>query len=74
MDIIELSLLHFTDFKKFEDLATELMKREGFSSIHQICGIGDDGIDAKKVQYYQDETTKCVLQYSLQKDVTPNIT
>lgn len=74
MDIIELSLLHFTDFKKFEDLATELMKREGFSSIRQIGGIGDDGVDAELVEHYQDETTKSVFQYSLQKDVTSKIT
>lgn len=74
MDIIELSLLNFTDFKKFEDLATELMKMEGFSSIHQIGGIGDDGIDAEQVNHYQDASTKCVFQYSLQKDVSSKVT
>ncbi|MBR1447866.1 MAG: hypothetical protein IJ588_03840 [Prevotella sp.] len=74
MDIIELSLLQFTDFKKFECLATELMRREGFSSIRPIGGIGDDGVDAEEVLHYQDETGKTVFQYSLQTNVSSKIT
>ncbi len=74
MDIIELALLRFTDFAKFEDLATELMVKEGFTSIHKIGGIGDDGIDAEQVQHYQDDVNNVVFQFSLQDNVSSKIT
>lgn len=73
MDIFELALLRYTDFAKFEDLATEFMKLEGFSNIHKIGGMGDGGVDAEIVQHYQDETTRTVFQYSLQDNVSSKI-
>ena len=73
MDIIELALLHYTDFTKFEDLANEMMALEGFTNIRKIGGIGDDGIDAEQISHYQSDTNTTVFQYSLQDNVTSKI-
>ena len=74
MDIIELALLHYTDFTKFEDLANEMMALEGFTNIRKIGGISDDGIDAEQACHYQTETKTTVFQYSLQENVASKVT
>lgn len=65
--IIELALNEYTDFCKLEELATRILNDEGYESIHAIGGIGDDGVDAEEVKYFQDSTERTVFQYSLDK-------
>lgn len=73
MDIIEIALEHYTDFSKFELLANEIMTFEGYPHIKIIGGIGDSGIDAEDVKYYQNKTKNTIFQYSLQKNVSSKI-
>lgn len=65
--LIEIALNRYTDFSKFEELATRILTDEGYDSIHAIGGIGDMGMDAEEVRHYTDETNRTVFQYSLDK-------
>lgn len=73
MDIIEYALDKFTNFKKFESLATEIMALEGFTNIRAVGGIDDEGIDAELVAYYEDDTLRTIFQYTIQENLSNKI-
>jgi predicted nucleic acid-binding protein len=65
--IINIALDYYTDFRKFEELATAILNDDGYSNIIAVGGIGDDGIDAKENKYFNDGTERTIFQYSLDK-------
>jgi hypothetical protein len=65
--IIEIALNKYTDFNKFEEIATRILNDEGYESIHAIGGIADKGVDGEEIRYYHDGTKRTVFQYSLDK-------
>ncbi|NOT76981.1 MAG: hypothetical protein HOP08_18815 [Cyclobacteriaceae bacterium] len=65
--IIEIALNKYTDFNKFEELATRILNDEGYDSIRAIGGVADKGIDGEETRYYHDGTKKTIFQYSLDK-------
>ena len=74
MDIVEIALDYYTDFKNFERLAIEIMTLEGFGTIRPIGGIDDEGVDAEVVKYYANETQRIIFQFTIQKNLTSKIT
>jgi hypothetical protein len=74
MDVLEIALDYFTDFKKFEILATEIMTLEGFGTIVPIGGVDDDGIDAEVVKYFGNKIEKLIFQFTIQETITSKIT
>lgn len=66
-NIINIALDHYTDFKKFEELATTILDDDGYSGIIAVGGIGDDGVDAEENKYFKDSSEKTIFQYSLDK-------
>lgn len=73
MDLLEYALDKYTDFKKFEQLSTEIMALEGYKTIRPVGGIDDEGIDAELVSYYEDDTFKTVFQYTIQENLPSKI-
>jgi len=67
MSYINIALDNYTDFRKFEELATTILNDDGYNAIVAIGGIGDDGIDAQETKYFNDGTEKTIFQYSLDK-------
>jgi hypothetical protein len=66
-NIINIALDYFTDFRKFEELATTILNDDGYNSIIAIGGMGDDGVDAQETKCFKDCTDKTIFQYSLDK-------
>lgn len=66
-NIISIALDSYTDFHKFEELATAILNDDGYCNIIAVGGIGDDGIDAEETKYFKDGTEKIIFQYSLDK-------
>jgi len=64
-NIINIALDTYTDFRKFEELATVILNDDGFNNIIAIGGIGDDGVDAYETKYFNDGREKTIFQYSL---------
>jgi hypothetical protein len=46
--LINIALDNYTDFRKFEELATTILNDDGYNNIIAVGGIGDDGIDAEE--------------------------
>lgn len=65
--ILEIALNKYTDFSKFEELATRILNDEGYQTIRAIGGIGDEGADAVQTKYFTDASERTVFQYSLDK-------
>lgn len=65
--IINIALDTYTDFRKFEELATAILDDDGYSGIIAVGGIGDDGVDAEVNKYFKDSSEKTIFQYSLDK-------
>lgn len=65
--IINIALDVYTDFRKFEELATTILNDDGYSTIIAVGGIGDDGVDAEENRFFNDGTEKTIFQYSLDK-------
>jgi hypothetical protein len=74
MDTIEILLDSYTDFVKFERLATEIMTLEGFGTITPIGGVDDEGVDAEIVKYFKDDTERVIFQFTIQENVGSKIT
>ncbi|MEI6753858.1 MAG: hypothetical protein WCK78_11930 [Paludibacter sp.] len=66
-NIVNIALDNYTDFRKFEELATTILNDDGYSTIIAVGGIGDDGVDAEETKYFNDGTEKTIFQYSLDK-------
>ncbi len=73
MDLIEYALDKYTDFKRFEQLSTEIMALEGYTTIRPVGGIDDEGIDAELVSYHKDDAFKTVFQYTIQENLSSKI-
>lgn len=52
--IINIALGVYTDFRKFEELATTILNDDGYSTITAVGDIGDDGIDAEENKFFND--------------------
>ena len=65
--LINIALDNYTDFRKFEELATTILNDDGYNNIIAVGGIGDDGIDAEENKYFNDGTERTIFQYSLDK-------
>lgn len=74
MDLLELLLDNYTDFSKFERLATEIMTLEGYGTIKPIGGVYDEGVDAEVAKYFKDETETIVFQFTIQDSIGSKIT
>ena len=73
MDLFEIALDYFTDFKKFEQLAAEIVVQEGHGNITVIGGIDDEGIDAQQVKYFTDENKTTIFQFTIQENIGSKI-
>lgn len=67
-NIITIALDTYTDFRKFEELATTILNDDGYDNIIAVGGIGDDGIDAQESKIFNDGTDKTIFQYTLDKN------
>jgi hypothetical protein len=74
-DIVRIALAYFTDWAKFEQLATEIMRDEGYPDIKPLGGQKDGGKDAVVERFYSHEgrRTRTVFQFSLRKDILEKI-
>ncbi len=54
-DIVDYALDQYTDHKKFEKLACEIMREYGYYSINPLGGVADDGSDADHIPLYYSE-------------------
>jgi hypothetical protein len=74
-DIVRIALANFTDWAKFEQLATEIMRDEGYADIKPLGGQKDRGKDALVERFFSHEgkRTRTVFQFSLRKDVLEKI-
>lgn len=74
-DIVRIALANFTDWPKFEQLATEIMRDEGYPDIKPLGGQKDGGKDAvvEKTYSHIGKRTRTVFQFSLRKDVLDKI-
>lgn len=66
-NIVNIALDNYTDFRKFEELATTILNDYGYTTIIAVGGIGDDGVDAEETKYFKDAAEKTIFQYSLDK-------
>ncbi|MDI6755645.1 MAG: hypothetical protein QME78_14760 [Thermodesulfobacteriota bacterium] len=69
VDIIEIAIDNLTDHVKFEKLASEVMRDEGFHNIKPLGGVEDKGQDAKQESFFLSEArnTLTVFQYTIQE-------
>jgi len=74
-DIVRIALKNFTDWAKFEQLATEIMRDEGYPDIKALGGQQDGGKDAVVERFYSHtgKRTRTVFQFSLRKDILAKI-
>ena len=75
IDIVRIALANFTDWAKFEQLATEIMRDEGYPDIKPLGGQQDGGKDAVVERFYSHtgKRTRTVFQFSLRKDILEKI-
>jgi len=67
LDIVEIALNSMTDDVEFEQLASEVMREEGYHDIKPLGGVHDDGQDAFQDRfYYREGRVKTVFQYTLE--------
>jgi hypothetical protein len=70
-DLIRFALANYTDWAKFENLATEMMRDRGYADIKPLGGQKDGGKDAVVERYYSHagKRVRTVFQFTLRKDV-----
>jgi len=68
LDLIYIALDYFTDDQLFENLASEIMRDEGYPNIKPLGGQSDKGVDAVQDRFYLHEgRSRIVFQYTLQE-------
>lgn len=74
-DIVRIALAYFTDWARFEQLATEIMRDLGYPDIKPLGGTRDGGKDAVVERFYSHigKRTRTVFQFSLRKDILEKI-
>ena len=75
LDMVEIALTHFTDWPKFEMLAVEVMRREGYPDIMPHGGVKDEGEDAVAERFYQqsNQRIRVVFQITLQEGIAAKV-
>jgi hypothetical protein len=68
-DWVTYALKEYTDYSRFEQLAREVLRLEGFSRIEPYGGNKDGGRDAVQESLSHDPDQRTVFQFSLQEDV-----
>jgi hypothetical protein len=72
--IVEYALDSMTDAAAFEQLATEVMRDEGYPAIVPLGGAADGGKDAVEEQtYINRDIAVTVFQFTLRRDVKPKV-
>jgi hypothetical protein len=71
LDILELALDRFTYWVRFEGLASEIMRDEGYPDIKPLGGVHDQGQDAVVERFFSatGARIRTVFEYSLREDV-----
>jgi len=74
-DLIRFALANFTDWEKFESLATELMRNVAYADIKPLGSQSDGGKDAVVERYFSHSGKKIrtIFQFTLRKDVLTKI-
>ena len=74
-DIVEVALERFTDWTRFEALASEIMRSEGYPDIKPLGGPSDFGQDAAVERFYQAEgrRRRTIFQYTVQAAVASKV-
>lgn len=68
LDLIYIALDYLTDDQLFENLASEIMRDEGYPSIKPLGGLRDRGADAVQDRFYLHEgRARIIFQYTLQE-------
>jgi len=74
IDIVEIALDSITDGFAFEQLASEVMRDEGYHDIKPLGGVGDLGEDATQDRiYHREGRIHTVFQYTLQDYIAGKI-
>jgi hypothetical protein len=70
-DLVEIAIDQFTDWNRFEALAAEIMRAEGYPDIKVMGGVHDEGQDARVERFYVSTGKRddVVFQFSLREDV-----
>lgn len=68
LDLVEIALDCFTDYRNFEKIANEIMRDEGYPNIKPLGGTADKGRDAICESYFISSEGKniSVFQYTLE--------
>jgi len=68
LDLIYIALDYFTDDQLFENLASEIMRDEGYPNIKPLGGLRDRGVDAVQDRFYINEgRARIIFQHTLQE-------
>ena len=75
LDLIEIALEQFTDWEKFEKLASEVMRDEGYPDIRPLGGFHDGGQDALVERFFASEgkRMRVAFQFTLRTDVAAKV-
>lgn len=75
LDLIEIALDQFTDWPKFEKLASEIMRDEGYPDIRPLGGVHDGGQDAVVERFFEAEgkRMRVIFQFTLRSDVAAKV-
>jgi hypothetical protein len=75
LDMVEIALTHFTDWARFETLAVEVMRQEGYPDIMPHGGVKDEGEDAVAERFYLESSQRIriVFQITLQDGIASKV-
>ncbi|MCI0370678.1 MAG: hypothetical protein L0214_04685, partial [candidate division NC10 bacterium] len=75
LDLVEIALDQFTDWVRFEKLAAEIMRDEGYPDIKPLGGVHDAGQDAvvERFFYSVGRRMRIVFQFTLRPDVAAKV-
>ncbi len=70
LDIVEIALSKYTDYKGFERLACEIARNEGYPNIQPLGGVHDGGKDGEQnpLFYAQGKRQRIIFQISIEDD------
>lgn len=74
-DFVEFALDRMTDWQRFEQLATEIVRKEGYPDVKPLGGVADEAVDAETERFFVNEgvRSRTVFQFTLQKTVASKI-
>jgi len=70
-DLVEIALERFTDWGRFEALAADILRADGYPEIKVLGGVHDEGQDARVERFFGPTAGRLqvAFQFSLQNDV-----